>query len=291
MNIIIKKAEEELLEFIDGIKNSNENLRCTHFQASRIPEFENEDTIDFIVRDLGHQNGEIFICSDGDLFIIAKKMGPPFTKGLKNFVLTRLETRPALPEELVILFEIQIDHHEIARIIEEKLRVRKHEEKKERHEQERIQWQEQRTRILNKPIPEHFHQILLNRQQSDKETNILVIDDDPFSLKLFTNALPSTYNILLAENGENALFQYFTKAPDIMFLDIGLPDISGHDVLAKILEHDPQAFIIMLSGKGDKDNVMRAIKHGAKGFIGKPLTHDKLQHYIEQSPHIQTING
>ena len=81
---------------------------------------------------------------------------------------------------------------------------------------------------------------------------------------------------------------YVNKAPAVRFLDIGLPDIDGHTVLKKVFEIDPDAYVVMFSGNGDKENVMKAVKTGAKGFVGKPFTKDKLYQYIDKSPFVQT---
>ena len=83
--------------------------------------------------------------------------------------------------------------------------------------------------------------------------------------------------------------QYVTHAPDVLFLDIELPDITGHDVLQKVLEMDPDAFVIMLSGNGNKENIFKAMKTGAKGFVGKPFTKDKLLQYILKCPKAHEI--
>ena len=86
------------------------------------------------------------------------------------------------------------------------------------------------------------------------------------------------------ENAETALQSYAQIAPDILFLDINLPNVTGHELLEKILLLDPQAYIIMLSGNSDKENVLQAMQRGARGFVAKPFTPDKLYQYIERCP-------
>ena len=80
---------------------------------------------------------------------------------------------------------------------------------------------------------------------------------------------------------------YVNKAPDVLFLDIGLPDINGHEVLEKLFKLDPDAYVVMFSGNGDKENIMKAVELGAKGFVGKPFSQEKLLQYIQKSPFIQ----
>ena len=63
--------------------------------------------------------------------------------------------------------------------------------------------------------------------------------------------------------------------------------MNGHDILAKILALDSEAFIVMLTGQGSRDNVLRAVEAGAKGFVGKPFTPDKLHSYTQKCPFIR----
>ena len=72
----------------------------------------------------------------------------------------------------------------------------------------------------------------------------------------------------------------------MIFLDIDLPDVNGHEVLSSILKIDANAHIIMLSGNSDQENVVNAIKAGAKGFVAKPFLKDRLYKYIDECPMI-----
>jgi two-component system chemotaxis response regulator CheY len=146
--------------------------------------------------------------------------------------------------------------------------------------------QQERTRhaALNQPFSPELLATIHKRRAEHKIMEIVVVEDDPFSRKLVHSSLNEFYAVSSAADGHNAISNYVFKAPNVMFLDIDLPDISGHEVLKKILEIDPDAYIIMLSGNGDKDNIMKAIQHGAKGFVAKPFTKDKLFTYIEKAP-------
>jgi two-component system chemotaxis response regulator CheY len=128
------------------------------------------------------------------------------------------------------------------------------------------------------------------QQRRDKRPTPVVqfVEDDLFSRKLLVNSLPEDYGVSQSGTGHDAVETYLTSAPDVLFLDIGLPDIDGHKVLERILTLDPKAYIIMLSGKGDRETIVKSIETGAKGFIGKPFTRQKLLSYIQNSPFIKT---
>ena len=77
------------------------------------------------------------------------------------------------------------------------------------------------------------------------------------------------------------------SAPDAVLLNIGLPDASGLEVLKCIRALDPYAYVVMLTGQASRENVLQATQLGAKGFIGKPFTSEKLLSCIAKSPFVQ----
>lgn len=110
--------------------------------------------------------------------------------------------------------------------------------------------------------------------------NFLLIEDQKFSVDLFRAAF-SDHNIRVAETGEEGLKAYLEAKPDIVFLDIGLPDISGLEVLQQIRQFNPKAYVIMLSGMNNAAYVQKAKELGAAGFLSKPYQKDYIDHYIE----------
>jgi DNA-binding NarL/FixJ family response regulator len=56
---------------------------------------------------------------------------------------------------------------------------------------------------------------------------------------------------------------------------------------ARLLELDPDAYIVMLSGQGNRENILHSMQLGAKGFIGKPFTPEKLFSYVHKCPFVQ----
>ncbi len=285
MIIITENTERTLIETLDINKPQNNDQRCVYLRTSELGPYNLEEITSFIYNNIDDQQGSIFVCEDKDIFILARGLGAPFIKLLENTLLPPT-SQPAHSFKLATLSEVRVARHKILKIVEAKLKIIQTQKKKEQQEQEKNRHAKNRKAVLDQPIAATLIETLTQRRKERETNEILVVEDDPFSRKLILNAFPDTYNVSLAEDGQNAIAQYFIKAPDVLFLDIGLPDIDGHDVLEKVLKHDPQAFIIMLSGKGDKENIMKAIQNGAKGFVGKPFTRDKLFQYIEKSPHI-----
>ncbi len=112
---------------------------------------------------------------------------------------------------------------------------------------------------------------------------VMVVEDDPLTRRLVTGAFKEDYALITAANAQEAVANYLLYAPDIVFLDIGLPDASGFDVLHQIMTSDKDAYVVMLSGKSYLDNVTTALSHGAAGFVAKPFKKDKMHQYIQDS--------
>lgn len=113
--------------------------------------------------------------------------------------------------------------------------------------------------------------------------HVMVVEDDPLTRRLVTGAFKENYVLITAENAQEAVANYLLHAPDIVFLDIGLPDASGFDVLYQIMASDNDAYVVMFSSNGHLDNVTAALSNGASGFIAKPFKTEKMRAYIQDS--------
>ena len=113
--------------------------------------------------------------------------------------------------------------------------------------------------------------------------HVMIVEDDPLTRRLVTGAFKENYALITASNAEEAIANYLLHAPDIVFLDINLPDADGFSVLRQIIASDPDAYIVMFSGNSYLDNVTAALNQGASGFIAKPFKKERLRQYIEDS--------
>lgn len=129
---------------------------------------------------------------------------------------------------------------------------------------------------------EDFIRSIAQRRSQRGVKTVMTVEDDLFTRTLVATAIEDGISVVAASSGEEAISKYISAAPDIVFLDIGLPDISGYDVLSRLLKIDPQAFIVMLSGVSNGNSIMRSVSNGAKGFIVKPFTKEELLEYMAQ---------
>lgn len=113
------------------------------------------------------------------------------------------------------------------------------------------------------------------------ENIFLVADDDMYMRLLAKKGLQDLGTVIEAGEGKLVAEMYRTHNPDMVLLDIHMPDLTGQEVLAKLLEIDPHAYVVMLSADSSIENVQWAKQHGASGFLTKPFEKSKLLAYVE----------
>ena len=103
--------------------------------------------------------------------------------------------------------------------------------------------------------------------------NILICDDAAFMRMMIKDILTKNgYNVAgEAENGAKAVEKYGELKPDLVLMDITMPEMDGIQALKKIKEGDPSANVIMCSAMGQQSIVIEALQLGAKDFIVKPF--------------------
>jgi two-component system, OmpR family, KDP operon response regulator KdpE len=105
---------------------------------------------------------------------------------------------------------------------------------------------------------------------------ILVIDDEPPIRKLLRMGLATqSYAVLEAPNGKTAL-QLLEQKPDLIILDLGLPDMQGLDLLRTIRARNDGVPIVVLSSRGDEAGKVAALDLGADDYVTKPFGMDEL---------------
>lgn len=114
---------------------------------------------------------------------------------------------------------------------------------------------------------------------------VLIVDDSLIIRKAIQQHLSDNYNVEvvgMAENGIVALEMFDKTKPDYVTLDINMPELDGLSVLEQMLQRDPTVNVIIVTALSDKDTALQAIEMGAKGYVIKPLTFEKLQAAVNQ---------
>ena len=114
--------------------------------------------------------------------------------------------------------------------------------------------------------------------------NILIVDDAAFMRMMIKDILTKNgYNVAgEAENGVTASEKYAERRPDLVLMDITMPELDGIGALKKIKGADPNAMVIMCSAMGQQAMVIEAIQSGAKDFIVKPFQADRVLEAVKK---------
>ena len=108
------------------------------------------------------------------------------------------------------------------------------------------------------------------------KAEILIIDDEPQIRKLLEINLESNdYKVSMAETGQEGLLKAANHPPDLILLDLGLPDKSGHMVLKELREWYAKP-IIILSARDEEESIVKALDNGANDYLTKPFRSQEL---------------
>ncbi|MDP9400078.1 MAG: response regulator [Actinomycetota bacterium] len=107
---------------------------------------------------------------------------------------------------------------------------------------------------------------------------VLVVDDAAFMRKMVSDALAKGGHEVVGEagNGQEAVERFQELKPDLMTLDITMPEKDGLQALKEIIALDPAARVVMCSALGQESKVLESIKIGAKDFVVKPFQPDRV---------------
>ena len=216
-------------------------------------------------------DGTILTLDDTSLFILYRDEQP-----IEPFTLIR-ELNQNLPGYLPILqcrhYSMREEHSEVLNLISRYVRS--------------IGFRKTPTPSLQKNLLESNVSDLASWKYAAQLRNertspcILVIDDDPVTRRIIRNALGADYTVLMAKDAREGIRKHLSLAPDIIFLDIGLPEHDGFSVLSHIRQYDMRCKIIMFTGHTYLEQRMHAMTNGAEGFIAKPFKRENFDHYID----------
>lgn len=117
-----------------------------------------------------------------------------------------------------------------------------------------------------------------------KDYKILIADDSLLARKKLRICLTELgyLNVIDAKDGAEAVALYQREKPNLVFMDIVMPNQYGIDALKEIIAMDPDAMVVMVSSSNTKDCIKDSIKAGADEFISKPFTRSQLSAVLEK---------
>jgi two-component system chemotaxis response regulator CheY len=112
---------------------------------------------------------------------------------------------------------------------------------------------------------------------------VLIVDDAEF-LRVRLNKILSAegYEVFQAENGIKAVAAYQEFHPEVVLMDVTMPEMDGLTALKEIIRLDPKAKVVMLTALGQESVVLEAVKSGAKDFVVKPFEQERVMNAINK---------
>ncbi len=298
MRIIEQNTEARLLETAYKIRTESSSWRCIYAQFSALKRGAHDDIRSKVALNdakalLKETQNTAFVCSDYDMFILTQGVGSDVLKQVQKSFQTLVEAEGGNPDCIACydlgphwktFFKVVCDKNQTPQAREEDTAP-----KKAAPAQTTVKAPSNTSPLTLPPTGENLalaKEALTQRTQREG-LQILVVEDDAFSRRIVRNALRNVGEILEAADLQQATEHYLLRAPDIVFLDINLPDGDGIAFLEQIVGWDSEAFVVMLSGNSFKEHIMQSMQKGAKGFVAKPFSKEKLLDYI----HMHKENG
>ena len=110
---------------------------------------------------------------------------------------------------------------------------------------------------------------------------VLVVDDSALQRSIIADALAEQFEIVAeAENGRAAIKAFLEHGPDLVTMDIMMPELNGIEATAKIKEQSPETVIVMCTSVGQEEKMREAVTAGADGYVLKPIDADELRETV-----------
>lgn len=106
----------------------------------------------------------------------------------------------------------------------------------------------------------------------EKKKLIYAVEDDEGIGELYQGALEDDYDVEIFPDGASFLAAFSARKPDLVILDIMLPDMDGYSILVKIREKDERLPVVIVSAKGDELSLVKGLNKGADDYIVKPFS-------------------
>ena len=108
------------------------------------------------------------------------------------------------------------------------------------------------------------------------KNRLLIVDDEPTNIHILSNILSSDYEIRAANNGERAIEAALSQSPDLILLDMIMPEINGEETFRLLNSIDPEVKVIMSSGYLQERNASDLLDLGILGMLQKPFRKNEL---------------
>ena len=122
----------------------------------------------------------------------------------------------------------------------------------------------------------------LSVSKENRPVRYLVVDDSVFARRNLARMVESFGGVMAGEAGDGftAITEYNRTLPDIVLMDITMPQMEGIEAVERIVRQHPDARIVMVSSVGYQENILAALQKGARHFVQKPVRPDVLYEIV-----------
>jgi len=122
----------------------------------------------------------------------------------------------------------------------------------------------------------------LSVSKENRPVRYLVVDDSIFARRNLARMVESFGGVMAGEAGDGftAITEYNRTLPDIVLMDITMPQMEGIEAVERIVRQHPDARIVMVSSVGYQENILAALQKGARHFVQKPVRPDVLYEIV-----------
>lgn len=242
-----KKNQSELMAFLPSMKA---NMQEWQIISVKLPE-RGKNRLDQIIQQLLHtykdKEGIVFPVSDYKAVLVIR-MGV-----INNYAILKTEIESKLPK------------HD-ARVIARKMNAAG---------LKQIQ--------LDLSDKGNGGKISLYKEREGRKDNVfLIADDDIFVRQTLKATLQNYGEVHEVGDGAQVADEYMKCNPDVVLMDIHMPNKNGLDLVDEIMETDTDSFIVIASSDAIRENVIEAMSGGAAGFLAKPVKKEKILEYMNQ---------
>lgn len=286
MIIVSQKSETRLLQALQDNRKERQGQKCFHLRFSKTKALRDDVFEKFTQRVEGLPDSYLaqsYVCQDTDIFILMHEFMQRQFLSLAQEISGTIVSDSS--SNIIDVYDMGADRDVIIALVEKKISAL--EMLVDKSDLGQDENSAHITQALSNIDPLQIASLPSRRKNRDYPI-ILVIDDDQLSRTLVNNVLQNDYRLVFSENGKSGIKSYVEHAPDVLFLDIGLPDILGSDLLELFFQIDPENYTIMFSGQRSEDNIYGALRQGAQGFVEKPFSREKMIRYVEESPYIKS---
>ncbi len=277
--MVLEIIEEKLVSDLYLLRNNKKSFYCFYMSDSYLVDQEwFTETVEEVF--LGKKIS-FYFCIKG-VFVLTPTVELEDLNKIKTSVANKLKKDEKHIDGLLKRYTSDCDWHTIIKLAKGELKNSKQFIKDNEHKDQKLLRKKCNEEIIRGTIDKEILPNFSEVREIRSQKTVLIVEDDRFTASYIQALIGGDCKKIIASTGYEAINQYMLESPDMVLLDIELPDMNGLEVLDKLKNIDRDVYVVMVSGHGTESNVSKAMEQDVKGFINKPFSRDKLMPHINR---------